>query len=371
MDGFMSLAGELQEPRGLGVATGARPALRTDLFAIGYDLLAVWDMLTIGTAGLICAVAYTRFLGLEHRLTGFEYDALRLSCIGALIAPLALRDSWARVSCNVATSVQLISRTGLRVVILLAVLLIIGFVTEIASSLPRIWISAWFIFIFCTAIGGRLLLLRIFQRLADRGVVCDRVAILGSGMFAETLVSQVSAAERNGVRLSAVLDDGAADAAILERSLARLIEMGRAREIDRVLLALPPASEARVLDVVNRLKALDVEVTFCTPLLGLAGGHLWTTQVAGVPLMVLTRRPHGHWGLIAKEMGDHVAAFLLILGTVPLLAGIALSIRLDSPGPIIFRQRRHGCNGREFDVFKFLRTDVPRCFRLCQNSLSA
>ena len=354
MDGVMSFAGECPERREFSLeAAAAKPAFRTDLFAVGYDLLAVWDMLTIGCAGLVCSVAYTRFLHLGHHLTSFEYDALRLSCIGALIAPLALRDSWARISCNVATSNQLISRTGLRVAILLAVLLVIGFVTEIASTLPRLWIAAWFGFICCTAIGGRLLLLRIFQRLAHSGVLRDRIAVLGSGAFAETLIAQVAGAKQQGVHLAAAVDDGEGNAAVLERSLARLIEMGKAREIDRVLLALPPASEARIHEVVSRLKALDVEVTFCTPLLGLAGGQLWTTQVAGVTSMVLTRRPHDRWGFIAKEIGDYMVASLLILATAPLLAAIAVLIRLDSPGPVIFRQRRHGCNGREFDVLKF------------------
>ena len=354
MDGYMSFASECQERHEFGFQPAtAKPTIRTDLFAIGYDLLALWDMLTIGCAGLLCSLACNNWVN-ASLLNGFEYNALRLSCIGAVIAPLALRDSWARVSWNVATSNQLISRTGRRVAILLVVLLLIGAVTEIASALPPVWIAAWFSFIGCSAVGGRLLVLSLFQRLARSGLLCDRVAILGSGAFAESLVAQVAAAKRQGLHLAAVLDDGEANAAVLERSLGRLLEMGRAREIDRVLLALPPASEARMFEVVNRLKALDIEVTFCTPLLSLPGGSsLWTTQVAGVASMVLTRRPHDLWGLIAKELADHVIALLLITAMAPLLAVIALAIRLDSPGPIIFRQRRHGCNGREFEVFKF------------------
>lgn len=58
MDGFVSFAGDYQEQRSPGHHAGPpKPAMRTDLFAMGYDLLAVWDMLTIGAAGLICATA--------------------------------------------------------------------------------------------------------------------------------------------------------------------------------------------------------------------------------------------------------------------------------------------------------------------------
>ena len=77
-------------------------------------------------------------------------------------------------------------------------MLAIGFVTEIASALPRTWIAAWFIFIFCSAIGGRLMLVRIFQRLTARGVLCDRVAVLGSGEFAEAVVAQVAGGAATG-----------------------------------------------------------------------------------------------------------------------------------------------------------------------------
>ena len=98
MDGTTSFA---DMRRGPCLEAGRiRLSLRTDLFAVGYDLLAVWDVLMVGSTGLVCSVLYTRLLNQRFGSLGFEYDALRLSCIGALIAPLVLRDGWARAFAN-------------------------------------------------------------------------------------------------------------------------------------------------------------------------------------------------------------------------------------------------------------------------------
>lgn len=72
-----------------------------------------------------------------------------------------------------------------------------------------------------------------------------------------------------------------------------------------------------------------------------------------LPVRVLVRRPMSPWSAVAKLSTDLVVASLICLALLPLLAVIALAIRVDSPGPILFRQRRHGLGNREFDIYKF------------------
>lgn len=68
---------------------------------------------------------------------------------------------------------------------------------------------------------------------------------------------------------------------------------------------------------------------------------------------VLVRRPLGGWNIVIKRAFDLVFALLICIAALPLFAVIVLAIRLESPGPILFRQRRHGINNHEFDIFKF------------------
>lgn len=72
-----------------------------------------------------------------------------------------------------------------------------------------------------------------------------------------------------------------------------------------------------------------------------------------LPVMLLADRPIKRWGAVLKSGADRVLAALLTLLLAPLLAGIALAIRLDSPGAVLFTQRRHGFNNSEFDIYKF------------------
>jgi lipopolysaccharide/colanic/teichoic acid biosynthesis glycosyltransferase len=72
-----------------------------------------------------------------------------------------------------------------------------------------------------------------------------------------------------------------------------------------------------------------------------------------LPVAMLAERPIRRWSAVAKAAKDYALCTLITLILLPLLAAIAIAIRLDSPGPILFRQRRHGLNNTDFDIYKF------------------
>jgi len=72
-----------------------------------------------------------------------------------------------------------------------------------------------------------------------------------------------------------------------------------------------------------------------------------------LPVTLVADRPIRRWSAVLKASADYALATIICLVLLPVLAGIALAIRLDSPGPILFRQRRHGFNNGEFDIYKF------------------
>jgi exopolysaccharide biosynthesis polyprenyl glycosylphosphotransferase len=139
----------------------------------------------------------------------------------------------------------------------------------------------------------------------------------------------------------------------LDGLVEELVQLGRRREVDRVVLAVADASRAQLVEIARRLKVLQIEVTSCCPLFDNPAARPRLTQIAGVPLFVVTGRPRYRWGSVAKVVEDRMLAALLIPWTAPVLALVALAVRLDSKGPVIFRQRRHGVDGTEFEVFKF------------------
>jgi len=81
--------------------------------------------------------------------------------------------------------------------------------------------------------------------------------------------------------------------------------------------------------------------------------HGWDYVGDGLPVALLVDRPLRGWGAVVKRLEDIVLASILLILSLPIFAVIALTVWVDSPGPIIFRQRRHGWNNRSFDVLKF------------------
>lgn len=82
-----------------------------------------------------------------------------------------------------------------------------------------------------------------------------------------------------------------------------------------------------------------------------AAGTQWVAEA--VPVRLLADRPIRRWSAVFKSAKDLVLASVLLVGLSPVLGVIALAIRLDSPGPLLFRQRRHGLHNAEFDILKF------------------
>src|SRR5262249_1039567 len=86
---------------------------------------------------------------------------------------------------------------------------------------------------------------------------------------------------------------------------------------------------------------------------GLSLGRFAVSHIGGITLLNVRNLPLGGWRLVAKEIEDRLLAACVLAMTAPLFAVIALAIQLDSPGPVFFRQLRHGYNNRLIGVFKF------------------
>ncbi len=331
-----------------------RRRLRSDLIHVLHDFLVVWDIASVGLTGFACAVLY-QYLSLAVPMSpDFIERAGRIAIVGAILAPFVLTERRQRQAIGLVSPARIIAHTARTLSVFFVILLGIGFLTRSMGSLPSMWAIGWVVTAFVVTVTGRLLLRHWLQRMRSAGVLSDRVAIVGGGPVAEQLLRHLNTMRDSGVRVVAVFNDILAGSnAKSDHGLCQLIQMGQRNEVDRVIVTLPASDEARVFEIVYRLKVLDVEVAHCPSLMGIMGALPQITQVAGAPLIVLTSRPMERWGMLMKGIEDRVLAGLLLVLLAPLLAITALAVRLDTPGPVIFRQRRHGWNGTEFFVFKF------------------
>lgn len=209
-----------------------------------------------------------------------------------------------------------------------------------------------------------LVLSRVMQngiagRLRARGVGVDRVIIVGAGEAGRTVMRAVVARPELGYQVTGFVDDdpqkGQTDIGRFKAlgptsNLARLIEE---EAVDQVIITLPWMYHRKITSIVRECERRHVSARIVPDLFQMSLSQVDVDDLGGVPLVGVREIGFERGALLIKRGIDVVGAVVgLVLGA-PLLALIGVAIRLDSPGPIVFRQTRVGAGGKTFDMFKF------------------
>jgi exopolysaccharide biosynthesis polyprenyl glycosylphosphotransferase len=220
-----------------------------------------------------------------------------------------------------------------------------------AATFSRLTLAIAVALLFLLMPWGRVLL----GRLAGRWRQVSGLAVVGSGLTAKALASRLAAAGEPGTRLVGRFgDDAGTDGAA--RPLGPVGAVAGAvggGQIDRVLLALSLEESARAPEILSALAPYPVEVEWLPDIYGLARGRARADEVAGIPVVVLGEFPLLGWNGVVKRTMDLSLSLAGLIGLSPLLAAIALFVRLSGPGPIIYRQERVGRDGQRFEMLKF------------------
>jgi Undecaprenyl-phosphate glucose phosphotransferase len=123
--------------------------------------------------------------------------------------------------------------------------------------------------------------------------------------------------------------------------------------VDRVVITVPPQAQGRVRQLIEKLKVLPNEVSLFLDFDGEADQTAALSRLVDAPLARVSGAGQDDGRVLAKRLQDLMLGALALIPAVPIMALVALAVRLDSPGPILFRQRRHGFNNEEIVVWKF------------------
>ena len=218
----------------------------------------------------------------------------------------------------------------------------------------------WFAVSSPLVLAGRAVAALAFRAAAER--TRQRAVLVGDGPQAARFADAMEARQDRSLRLLGLVDDRPAEAVDAERgqsglprigSMQTLCSMIRRGEVDQVIFTLPWASEERLLRLQATLGDYPVDLRLAPDLAAYHGGTESGPEAGRLRLLRLADRPMRGWAGAIKTAEDYVLAFgALAVAAVP-MALIALAVRLDSPGPVLFRQRRTGFNNKDFFVFKF------------------
>jgi putative colanic acid biosynthesis UDP-glucose lipid carrier transferase len=256
---------------------------------------------------------------------------------------------------------QEIGRLAMTWFAVVTVLLLFGFVTKTTATYSRAIMLAWAALAPVLLWGWRFVVGIALHEARARGFNERTAAIVGVSAVGERLANRFATSPWMGIKLIGFFDDrtiGRLEASTLSQidvrgGLDMLVEAARNREVDMVYIALPPRAEPRINDLIRRLADTTVSVYLAYDFGGYDLVRARWSSVGDVPVMSVVENPfYGADGFVKRIEDLVLAAVIVPIIAVP-MAAIALAVKLTSPGPVFFRQRRYGLNGDEISVLKF------------------
>jgi len=217
------------------------------------------------------------------------------------------------------------------------------------------FILAW---LFCSVlvVAGRACVQLILGALYRRGIGVERVLVVGGNNLGRMIMQSLAARGHLGYRVVGFLDDDRAEDFGRFRHLGGLDDVERVADshhADQIVVALPAASHAAILKIVDHCRRGSVRFKIVPDLYEMSLSRVDVDTVSGIPLIGLKKVAIDGLEAVTKRAADVVVSAAALLVCATLMAALALLIRLESPGPVIYRHVRIGKSGQPFTMYKF------------------
>ena len=234
------------------------------------------------------------------------------------------------------------------------------FFAKTGENFSRVWLAGWYGAGLLALLAERLVLAVVVTRLTRKGRFDRRTAVVGGGPGAEAMIRALESQPDSGIRIVGLFDDRGDDRSPDVTAgypklggVDELVEYARSTQLDLVIFTLPISAEARILQMLSKLWVLPIDIRLSAHSSKLRLRPRAYSYIGTVPLLDLFDRPIADWDLVLKAVFDRVVGSLLLLLLSPILLLTALAVKLDSRGPVFFRQKRYGFNNELIEVFKF------------------
>lgn len=321
------------------------------------DAVMVVDITLITIACLVAHVAY------EVTVLNSALDIVRMSGVGvsaALVFAAIYRGLGGYAFDSVVDFNSQLGRLALSWSGAILGLIAIAFILKISATYSRGWLISWFLVAPVMLVIGRTIMVRTIAQLIQNERISRHVAIVGVGPLSMRLSDHLKAhRDTTGIKVIGFFDDRAKrrDDHSGEQpflgTIDDLLDYARNNRLDEIFIALPWSADERITKLERALSSLPCDIRLVPDLVGIRYKNRPVSRVGGMVLMDLNQKPIRQWWLMAKVVQDYLLASIALFVTAPLMALIALAIKIDSPGPVFFQQRRRGYNQNVIPVLKF------------------
>jgi len=271
-----------------------------------------------------------------------------------LVFALTFPGTWPRQAGFASLAADILSSWAVVVVLLL----LLGWATRTADLFDSGAILAW---AFATP-AALLLTHRVAPAVLPRLLAAEgteRLAVVvGANEMGTRLAERIRTTPDLGIRFAGYFDDrgpgrsGDEPGEVLG-TIGHLAEYAKTHRVDLIYIALPMASQPRIIKLLDELRDTTASIYFAPDIFLSDLIQARMDTVAGLPVLAVCETPfYGVNGLV-KRASDLVLASLILVLITPLMVAIAIAVKRTSPGPVLFRQRRYGLDGKEIVVYKF------------------
>jgi Undecaprenyl-phosphate glucose phosphotransferase len=236
----------------------------------------------------------------------------------------------------------------------------ISFFAKLGDSFSRVWLASFYGVGLLALSGFRLALFALVRHWTREGRLDRRTVVVGADHSGETLIKALDAQRDSDVHIVGVFDDRGDERSAIScagrhklGTVDDIVEFARRTRIDLVIFALPISAETRILQMLKKLWVLPVDIRLSAHSNKLRFRPRAYSYIGTVPVLDVFDRPITDWDVVMKWLFDKLLGGLMLTVAAPLMAIIAIAIKLDSPGPVLFRQKRYGFNNELIEVYKF------------------
>jgi exopolysaccharide biosynthesis polyprenyl glycosylphosphotransferase len=244
----------------------------------------------------------------------------------------------------------------LRTFVVLAVLMAAGQFVSKQQEVSRLFFGFYYTIAFGLLVANRVGVRLAARAARRRGYNTRAFAVVGAGELAESVVETIALHREWGYTFEGyILDEGAAEPEGA-KVLGRLSEIGSLLDrhvLDEVIFGVTRERLEAIEEAVLLCQEQGIRVKVLLNFFPTGIARMTVEDLEGIPMLSFSTGPDAAAPLAGKRIFDVVVSGLALLVLAPLVAGIAIAIKLETPGPVLFRQRRIGQNGREFWLYKF------------------
>ena len=246
-----------------------------------------------------------------------------------------------------------------RWLLLLFVLLAIGYATKSSTVYSRRVLLTWAVATPSILILASLLMHEALRRVLSDPANARRSVFVGYNEISLALARRLMSDSSAGLAVSGFFDDraparlGSTPGMQLCGGLKDIVHHVKTHAIDVIFVALPVSHLERVKQLLEELRDTTVSIYYIPTVFAFDSIQGGTSELLGVPLIALCETPfHGYRG-VSKRLTDIIVATVTLILASPLMILTALMVKVSSKGPVIFKQRRYGLDGREIIIYKF------------------